>query len=218
MVPLLAQLGIALAPSIFKGVSGLIQGNQANKINPVDPGFQMNNDVIDNARRLSERSTNYLMPGYGRAMNDINTTYSGSFNQGMQGATSGGDVLDLATKIAYGQAKAQNDLNVRNAQGAENMFLRSLEANAARGQEYKDKNAYDREMYQQQLREKAALRQASMNNLYGAINEGATGALSYLGNMGTANAANSRVPFNIDDYKSGLLQRYNSPYGKAITS
>lgn len=168
--------GIAtgLIPSLFKGISGIRQLNQANKINPVDPGYSLNSGVVDNARILQERAGNYQMPGYGQAVNNINMASSQAFSNGVQGASSGGDVLDLASKLAYGQSQQLNNLALQNAQGVENAQNMSLNANAMAGQEYQNKNAYDRDIYQQQLREKAALRQSGNENLYGAIDTAAT--------------------------------------------
>lgn len=172
--------GVSLIPSIFKGIQGFKQRREANKINPVNPGYQVNNGVIDNARVLKERANNYQIPGYGQALDNINSTYSNAYNQGIQGASSGGDVLDLATKLAYGQTKQTTALDVQNAQGAENAKLQALQANALAGEEYQAKNAYDRAQYDAKLREKAALLQGGTENLYGALDTGATIAGAYL--------------------------------------
>lgn len=165
--------GISLIPSLYKGIASIFQKNKANKIKPKNPGYAMNQGVINNARVLGERAGNYQMNGYGQAVENIQGNASTAFSNGIEGASSSGDVLDLATKIAYGSGKRLNDLAVQNAQGAEQAQLQALQANAQAGQEYVNKNAYDREMYQQQLREKAALTQGSNENAYGALDAGA---------------------------------------------
>lgn len=185
-LPLIAQAGVSLLPSLFKGISSIIQRNQASNINPVDPNFQMNQGILDNATQLGQRASNYTIPNYNRSKSDIGSTYSQAFSQGVEGASSSGDVLDLATKIAYGQASAENQLNARNEVGRENAYLRSLQANAQAGQQYQDKNAYDRDIYQQQLRERAGLIQASNENAYGAINDASVAGMTYL-NAGGGN-------------------------------
>jgi len=172
-LPLLAAAGIGLVPSLFKAISGARQLRKANALNPTDPGYQVNNGVIDNARVLGDRAGNYSMPGYGQAVSQIGAANAGAFNAGVQGASSGGDVLDLATKIAYGQSQQLNNLAVQNAQGADNALTQSLNANAAAGQEYTNKNAYDRDIYQGKLREKAALTQSGNENIYGALDQAA---------------------------------------------
>lgn len=212
-LPILASAGISLLPSLFKGISSIIQRNRASQINPSDPNYEMNKGVIDNARQLQERASNYTIPNYQRSMNDIGSTYSSAFSRGVQGASSGGDVLDLATKIAYGQASAQNDLNARNAVGRENAYLQSLQANAQAGQQYQDKNAYDREMYQQQLRERAGFIQSSNENAYDLINDASVAGLTLLGGMKNQSNPSGTTNYNLNglsqqDYIGSLLRPY----------
>lgn len=190
--PLLSA-GVSLIPSLFKAISGIGQTRRANKINPVNPGYTVNSGVIDNATTLARRAGNYNMPGYGTAVNNIGSSTATAFNRGVEGASSGGDVLDLATKLAYGQQQNLNNLAVQNAQGADQALLQSLNANAAAGQEYVNKNAYDRDMYQQQLREKAALTQSGNENIYGALDQGATIGASLLNPKGL-NDSGSAAP------------------------
>lgn len=173
-LPLLATAGISLLPSLFKGIAGLGQKRRANRINAQDPGYELNNQVIDNAQQLKNRYLNYEMPGYDQQLNRIGTNYASAFNQGVQGATSGADVLDLATKLAYGQGQQQNQLAVQNAIGRDQALLQFQNANALAGREYQNRNAYDREMYQRKLAEKAALTQAANENLYGALDTGSS--------------------------------------------
>lgn len=160
-----------LVPAAFKFFSGLGQRRRAKAINPVDPGYQMNNQVIDNARILENRYNNYQMPGYGQALNNLQTNYATAYNQGVQGASSGGDVLDLATKLAYGQNQATNNLAYQSAQGQDAALSQYLNANAAAGDQYQQKNAYDRQQYDRKLAEKAALLQSGNENIYGALDQ-----------------------------------------------
>lgn len=189
-------LGIAtgLVPSLFKAVSGFKQLNQAGNINPNNPGFTMNQGIIDNARILQDRAGNYQMPGYGQAVNNINSANAQAFSNGVQGASSGGDVLDLASKLAYGQTQQLNQLAQQNTQGADNALIQSLNANAQAGQQYQDKNAYDRDIYQQQLREKAALTQSGNENIYGALDTAATIGTTLLNPRTTANTSQTLTP------------------------
>jgi len=179
----LVSAGISLLPALYKGISGIFQKSQANRINPTDPGYKLNTGVINNARVLSDRSNNYQLAGYNDAVDNINSTSATAFNNGVQGATSGGDVLDLATKIAYGQGQRLNDLAVNNAQGKDQALLQSLNADAAAGEEYQQKNAYDRDVYQQKLRQKAALIQSANQNIYGGIDDAAQVGSSLLNPM-----------------------------------
>jgi len=177
---------IGLAPSVFKFFSGKKQLSQANAINPTDPGYQMNQGVIDNARILRDRYNNYTLPGYSQAQNQINNTYQDAYSKGMQGATSGGDVADLAAKLAYGKNIAENNLATQNAQGKDAALGQYMQANAAAGQEGVNANAYARDQYQRQLMQKAALTQAGTTNEYNALETGATALPSIIGNVASS--------------------------------
>lgn len=170
---------VSAAPAIYKGIKGISQTNKANGMNPVNPGYQVNQGVINNAKTLSDEYGNYSLPGYSQDVNNINKTFQGAFDQGKQGATSGADVLDLATRMAYGKNEAFNQLGQENAQGKQSMLGAYLSANAAAGQEYTNKNAYDRDQYNAQLKQKAALTQAGAENTYGAIDQLAGAAGKY---------------------------------------
>lgn len=163
------SLGAALIPQGIKLVSGLFQKKKANDINAVDPGYQMNTEVIDNARILGDRYNNFITAGTQDAINNLNTSEATAFGQGVQGATSGGDVLDLATKLSYGTGKRLNDIATQNAIGKDKAMLQYLGAKGQAGQELVNKNAYDRDIYQRKLAEKAALTEASNQNTFGAI-------------------------------------------------
>lgn len=164
-------LAVTAAPAIYKGIKGISQSNKANNMNPINPGYQINQQVIDNAKTLSDQYGNYQLPGYTQMANGINNNFQNAFGAGVQGATSGADIMDLATKIAYGKNQAYNQLGEENAAGKQQALGSYLDANAQAGQEYVNKNAYDRDLYSGQLKEKAALTQAGAANTYGAIDQ-----------------------------------------------
>lgn len=220
-IPLLAA-GVSLLPSLFRTITGSSQRNRAAKINPVNPGYQINQAVVDNASNLTNRANNYFIPNYGGVVNDIYSSGATAFNRGIQGATNSGDVLDLATRIAYGQNAAMNNLAAQNAQGAETAYLQGLDAQAAAGRELQQKNAWDREQYMQQLREKAALEQAGTENIYGGLDSAASlGANVLMSGSGQAPNTNSvsATPFpsifssspntQVNDYYKQLLGNWN---------
>lgn len=178
MIPLLAA-GISLIPSIYKGIAGMKQARDAKRINPINPNYQMNQQVIDNARILGDRYGNYQMPGYGQAVNNINTGEASALAAGTQAASSGGDVLDLITKLNYNKGQNLNSLATQSAQGKEQALREYLQANAAAGEEYQAMNAYQRAEYDKKIREKAALLQQGNENIYGAINDAATAGTNF---------------------------------------
>lgn len=171
-----AAVAGAVIPSIFSAINGIGQRRQAKRLraSAVDPGYQMNQGVLQNEQILRNRYNNYQIPGYNQALNNINASGATAFNSGLQGASSSGDVLDLATRIAYGQGQQYRGLAVQNAQGKEGALNEYLGANVAAGQERQNANLYDRQKYQQQLAEAAALYNAGDQN----INSGITGASS----------------------------------------
>src|SRR6184192_3042235 len=67
--------GLGLAG--VKYLLGSAQRKAANAIHPFNPGYQMNNEVIDNARVLGDRYGNYQLPGYSQLMDNL----KGNFNQ-----------------------------------------------------------------------------------------------------------------------------------------
>lgn len=161
----------AIVPSIFGAIRGIGQRRQAKRIraNAVDPGYEMNSGVMQNRDIAENRYNNYTLPGYSMQMDNINTNAATAFNTGVQGASSGTDVLDLATKIAYGKGQQQNQLMTQNAQGKERALGTFMDSNVAAGQERQNANAYKRQQYQKQLEEAAALYGASDQNINNAI-------------------------------------------------
>lgn len=171
-------------------------------MHPVNPGYQMNQGVIDNAKTLSDQYGNYQLPGYSQRAGAINSGFQSAFDTGKQGATSGGDILDLATRMAYGKNQAFNQLGEENSQGKQSMLGAYLDANARAGQEFTNKNAYDRDQYAGQLKEKAALTQAGAENTYGAVDQlaGAAGKFAF-----------SQVGDNADDTTDGKKSGLGNP-------
>lgn len=164
----IASAAISFAPEIFKFFTGMSQRREGRKMNPILPAFQANNALIDNARILGERSNNYLMPGYGMAQQNILGNANNSFNMGVQGASSSGDVLDLASKINYGTGQQNNQLALNNANGAQQALNQYLQANAMAGNESVRKNMFDLDQYNQQMQLKRDLMGAGSQNAFSA--------------------------------------------------
>lgn len=190
----IAGAAVGLVPSLFQLFSGASQRRAANKINPVDPGWAVNSGIMDNARILQDRAGNYQMPGYNQQLNQIGGATASAFTKGIQGASSGGDVLDLATKLAYGQQQQINQLGQQNALGADQALMQSLDANAAAGQQIQNKNQYAIQRYEDQLRQKAALMQSGAQNLYGGLDTLATVGTTLLNPRKTMNTGQQLTP------------------------
>lgn len=214
---------IGLAPSVFKFFSGLGQKKKANAMHPMNPGYQMNNQVIDNARILGDRYANYQLPGQSFAQGNINNTFQNAFTQGVQGASSGGDVLDLAAKLAYGKSNQEQQLAAQGAVGKEAALGQYLDANAAAGNEYQGKNTYDRSIYQQQMQQKADLTADANKNMYSALDNGASVISSYFnpkqsvtdwGNINSGNGSGLGSIFgNTQGATPQIMGQYGTPNG-----
>lgn len=146
-------------------------------MNIQNPGFVMNNALIDNARILGDRYSNYNLPGLGNMRDNVRSGYATAFSRGVEGATSGGDVLDLATRLGGAEAGSMQEIDGMNAQGKDQALMQYLNANSAAGNEPVRKNIYELEEYQRKIHERAALDQSGAMNQYGALTEGA-GALA----------------------------------------
>lgn len=177
MVPLAAGMALSLAPTVAKWFTGRSQRRQAQNMNIQNPGFVMNNELIDNARILGDRYSNYNLPGLGNMRDNVRSGYATAFSRGVEGATSGGDVLDLATSLGGAEAESMQEIDGMNAQGRDQALMQYLNANSAAGNEPVRKNIYELEEYQRKIHERAALDQSGAMNQYGALTEGA-GALS----------------------------------------
>lgn len=178
----------AAVPSIFGAIRSVGQRRQAKRIRAgaVDPGYEMNGGVMQNRDIAESRYNNYTLPGYSMQMDNLGTNAATAFNQGSQGATSGGDVLDLATKIAYGTGQQQNRLMMQNAQGKERALGTFMDTNTAAGQERQNANAYKRQQYEKQLEEAAAL--------YGASDQNMSNAITGISSIGTSLAMGGKKP------------------------
>lgn len=162
--------GVSLAGSAIKYSQGSKQQKRAEEMNPTDPG--PNQALIDNARLLRERYGNYQMPGLEAARADINQASQMAFDQGVQGASSSGDVLDLAARIAYGQQRNTNVLYSQNAQMKEQALADYLNANAQAGS---DQTNWERSEYLREQQRQADLYNAGLINKQSAISEGLQG-------------------------------------------
>lgn len=198
-MPLLTG-ALALGTAAFKFFQGRSQARRAEEIrrNAYDPGFERNQGLIDTENTLRDYYTNYQMPGYGQAVQGVNLAANTAFDQGVQGASSSADVLDLATRVQYGRQQGLNQVALSGAQGREQALMNYLQAQNAVGQDSVRVNMLENQRYEQQLAEAAALQQAGVTNQYGAINE--------LGAGLTQVASNYLSPQWTSDYQGRMIQ------------
>jgi len=101
----------------YKAIDGANQKSKAEQLAKQNP-FQREQlpYEVSLGTDLAQRNYTNGMPGYGNAINNINRNAATSFYRGSQGATSGGDLLDLATRIGNGTNVANNQLNQQEAE------------------------------------------------------------------------------------------------------
>lgn len=101
----------------YKAIDGANQKSKANQLakNNIFTPEEMPYEV-GLGTDLAARNYTNGMPGTSNARNDINRNAATSFYRGSQGATSGGDILDLATRIGQGSNAATNQLGAQEAQ------------------------------------------------------------------------------------------------------
>lgn len=143
--------GLGLGVDAVKYLFGAGQRKAARDNKLVNPGYELNRDVIDNARIQGEEYNNYKLPGYQQALDNINNSQTTSFTNAERGSTSSADVLDAANKGNQVQQNSLENLAATNAEGKKSALTAYLAAKAAAGEEQQNKNTYDREQYNQQL-------------------------------------------------------------------
>lgn len=108
---------VSAGAGVYKTVKGAQQASAAKKL------AEQNQFVPEQlpyevglGTDLAARNYTNRMPGYGNAVNNINRNAASQFYRGSQGATSGADLLDLATRIGGGTNSATNQLNQQEAE------------------------------------------------------------------------------------------------------
>lgn len=166
-----------LAPLAYQLFTAGKQKREAEKARLMDPGYAMNNEVIRNADRTTNTYNNYALPGKNELGQQIDQNYATSVGAVTQGAQSSNDILEAAISSMYGANEADTNVATMEAQGKMSMLDKVLSSRAMAGQEYQNKNAYDRDMYQKSVESAAALKEAGSRNTMGALT-----SVSTLGN------------------------------------
>lgn len=172
--------GASLLGNAFSFFQGSKQRDLARIMQGADPGYQGNPALQENADILQRRFGNYRLPGYSQAMDNIGQGAQAGYRSVMQGATSSSDILDGATRIAYGSQSAANQLAAQQAQGQDQALMQYLSANQMAGQEIANANAWQREQYLRNVTNQANLANAGLANQGNAIQ----GALNTVGQLG----------------------------------
>jgi hypothetical protein len=130
------------------------------------------------------------MPGQAQAAAAINSNGANQFYNGSQAASSGGDLLDLASKINVGQNAATNDLSTRSAEYKANALGGYQSALNNEGR-YQDK-LYENNVLQPYLRTAnaaSAMYGAGAQNEFSGLDQIGTAGLGYVNGLAQQNDA-----------------------------
>jgi hypothetical protein len=178
----LAAAGIASAAlgayKVYTGAKQTSQGKQLAKNNV----FQQEQlpGQVKLATNLAAQNYYNGMPGTAKAQQLINQNSANAFYNGSQGASSGGDLLDLASRINYGQNVATNDLAYKGAD-YKAQALGGYE-NALNNEGQWEDKLYNNNVLQPYLRTAntaSALQGAGNMNTFSGLDQIGTAALSY---------------------------------------
>lgn len=161
--------GVTLATSAASLVSSGQQLSKAQFAGRTDPGYVGNKALQDNADILKNRFSNYRLPSYQSAVEGINKGAEMGYRSITQGSRSASDILDGATRIAYGSQQANNQLNIQQATGADAALMDYLTANEKAGMEMVKANEWDRDQYLRAEQNAANLTNAGMINFNNSL-------------------------------------------------
>lgn len=182
----------SFALGAYKVGSGIAQKNKANKLaenNHFTPE-QLPGEVTQ-ATNLAAQNYSNGMPGTAYARQGINSNAANAFYNGSQGASSGGDLLDLASKINYGQNQATNQLSAQQAQYKQ-QALGGYE-NALGNQANWQKQLYNNNTLQPYLRTAnlaASMYGAGQQNTFSGLDDIASTGVGYATARGAQNQNN----------------------------
>lgn len=164
--------GISLGSAAISASKGKQQMDRAKIMESQAPQFQGNTNLQANADILQNRFSNYRLPGYSNASRNIDRAAEMGYRSVLRGAASSSDILDGATRIAYGSQSAYNDLNAKQAAGQDAALMDYVTANAQAGQEIAQNNVWLREQYLRAEQNRANLMNAGMANTGNAMQSG----------------------------------------------
>lgn len=183
---LAASAAVSGGLGIYKAIKGANQASEAKRLakqnifTPEEMPYE-----VGLGTDLAARNYTNGMPGMANALNNVNRNAATSFYRGQQGATSGGDILDLASRIGQNTNLATNQLGENEANYKANA-LGGYE-NALGNQANWRSKLYQNNVLQPYIRTAnlaASMYGAGQQNLYSGLDDiGSTaiGAAKYFG-------------------------------------
>jgi hypothetical protein len=189
MLPLL--LAAAAVPSIYKGIKGMIQGNEADKLKLRDTTPLAFRESLAMDRQAEAAG----LPGQGTAINQLDAGQEAALSAGLRAGTNSGSILDLLARTDQNRTKGLADLGARNDayHQQQTHHLQGLLQQQASYQ-LADQQTLDKN--------RGALREAADKNIYGAL-DGLSQVGTYgLSKMDALKGANPQAGL----FKSDLLK------------
>jgi hypothetical protein len=201
---------VAVGMGTYKAVDGANQKAKAERLaksnifSPEEMPYE-----VGLSTDLAARNYTNGMPGEAQARNDINRNSASQFYRGQQGATSGADIQDLATRIGMGTNTATNQLAQQGAQYKANALgeYQGALGNQAQWQ----KQLYNNNTLQPYLRTAnlaSSMYGAGQQNLYSGLDDIGSSAIGAATAFGGGNTAAQPTGQPI----------YNSPYATPVTA
>jgi hypothetical protein len=203
MSAVIVGAGAAVLGAGYKIYSGAKQKSQANQIaknNTFTP--QTMPGQVSLATNLAADNYNNGMPGMTQAQTKIGRNAANAFYNGSQGASSGGDVLDLAARIGQNETDATNQLAGQNA-------MYKTQALGSYMNALNNEGEWENRLYQNNVKEPYQTKAQTASALLGAgnINE-------FNGIDGAANA----ITTGITDYNNTQLIKKNPELAYTIAA
>ncbi|TGE29805.1 hypothetical protein [Hymenobacter metallicola] len=184
-LPLLALAGISAAPQLLKLGQGILQGQKAKKVKVEDTQPAASKENL----ALLRGSANAQMPGYGLMEGQLAQNQAAVAGQALR---AGGSSSDIMASIGAADARRQQglaNLNVQNQQ-YQAQGRRALSAGLLQ------QAAYQKADQDTASRTRAALKQASATNVFGAV-DGLANTGAYFGSTAGQNQVNGVGGFNL---------------------
>lgn len=168
-------LAAQFAPTVYQAILGLNQSNQADKISPDARPVYKTPEAEKAALNLQRMLASSNAPGYTQAKEDIEATGANTLLQSMKG------VNPNVAQLYKNQTKNLLDLNMDNEMFRERQMNNLVDSYQRIGT-YQDKefNFNKAQPYAYALNQSMQLKDASNNNIYGALGQGAEGLINSL--------------------------------------
>jgi hypothetical protein len=203
MSAVIVGAGAAVLGEGYKVYTGIKQKNQANQIaknNVFVP--QTMPGQVSLATNLAADNFNNGMPGMTQAQTKIGRNAANAFYNGSQGASSGGDVLDLAARIGQNETDATNQLAGQNA-------MYKTQALGGYINALNNEGEWQNRLYQNNVKEPYQSKAQTAAALYGAGN---------INEFNGIDGAASAITTGITDYNNTQLMKNNPDLAYGIAN